>query len=160
MRSRVKEFKVESEEMIEGLPDMNKQELEDLSQKSPAFPDEQKFPVLLVSFVGPQHARLLCASMYTHALIIHVSKLYSFEREQDAPLDLFISWLRSRPRRRGPGEPARRRNDSSKREVERLLEDVELARGNPALSIDKGLVDAMPGRLDQDPAMDVTLLKP
>ncbi|PWY85612.1 hypothetical protein BO83DRAFT_422546 [Aspergillus eucalypticola CBS 122712] len=28
------------------------------------------------------------------------------------------------------------------------------------LSIDKGLVDAMPGRLDQDPAMDVTLLKP
>ncbi|RAK84005.1 hypothetical protein BO79DRAFT_276323 [Aspergillus costaricaensis CBS 115574] len=97
MRSRVKEFKVESEEMIEGLSDMNEQELEDLSQKSPAFPDEQKFPFLLVSFVGPQHARLLCASMYTHVLIIHVSKLYSFEREQDAPLDLFMSWLFARP---------------------------------------------------------------
>ncbi|PYH66537.1 uncharacterized protein BO88DRAFT_468911 [Aspergillus vadensis CBS 113365] len=97
MRSRVKEFKVESEEMIEGLSDMNEQELEDLSQKSPAFPNEQKFPVLLVSFVGPQHARLLCASMYTHALIIHASKLYSFEREQHAPLDLFMSWLFAHP---------------------------------------------------------------
>lgn len=97
MHSRVKEPKVESEEVMEGLSDMNEQELEDLSKKSPAFPDEQKFPVLLVSFVGPQHARLLCASLNTNLLVIHLSKLYSFEREQDAPLDLFMSWLFARP---------------------------------------------------------------
>ncbi|GKZ73912.1 hypothetical protein AnigIFM60653_006132 [Aspergillus niger] len=97
MHSRVKEPKGESEEVMEGLSDMNEQELEDLSKKSPAFPDEQKFPVLLVSFVGPQHARLLCASLNTNLLVIHLSKLYSFEREQDAPLDLFMSWLFARP---------------------------------------------------------------
>ncbi|OJJ75367.1 hypothetical protein ASPBRDRAFT_101824, partial [Aspergillus brasiliensis CBS 101740] len=97
MRSRVMQPKAESKEEEEGLFNLNPVQVEELCQESPAFPSEQEFPVLLLSFVGPQHARILCASMNGKQLIIRMSKIYSFEREEDAPIDLFMSWLFARP---------------------------------------------------------------
>ncbi|GKZ39890.1 hypothetical protein AbraIFM66950_001487 [Aspergillus brasiliensis] len=97
MHSRVMQPKAESEEEMKSLFDMNGVEIEKLSQESPAFPSEQRFPVLLFSFVGPQHARIICASMVGDLLVAQISRLYSFEREEEAPLDLFLSWLFARP---------------------------------------------------------------
>ncbi|KAE8401782.1 hypothetical protein BDV37DRAFT_253948 [Aspergillus pseudonomiae] len=97
MRGRANQPKAESEEEMENIHDMRREELEAACWKSPAFPNEQKFPLLLFSFVGPQHARILCASMDQTRLIVRMSKLYSFERKEEAPLELFTSWLFSRP---------------------------------------------------------------
>lgn len=97
MNGRAKQPKTENEEEMKNIFDMNMKELEETSRKSPAFPNEQKFPLLLSSFVGPQHARVLCASMNQRQLILRMSKLYSFERKAEAPLELFTSWLFSRP---------------------------------------------------------------
>lgn len=97
MNSRAKQPQAQSEEEMESLFDMVEEEVEKTFQKSPAFANEQTFPVLLFSFVGPQHARILCASMNQRQLIVRMSRLYSFERKEEAPLDLFTSWLFSRP---------------------------------------------------------------
>jgi hypothetical protein len=97
INSRAKQPKAENEEEMKSLFDMGEEELEETSRKSPAFPNEQKFPLLLFSFMGPQHARILCASMNQRQLIIRMSKLYSFERKEEAPLELFTSWLFSHP---------------------------------------------------------------
>ena len=97
MKGRASQPKAESEEEMEDIHDMRREEVEEAYRKSPAFPNEQKFPLLLFSFVGPQHARILCASMDQTRLIVRMSKLYSFERKEEAPLELFTSWLFSRP---------------------------------------------------------------
>ncbi|KAE8325002.1 hypothetical protein BDV39DRAFT_216817 [Aspergillus sergii] len=96
MNSRVNQPKVESEEM-ESLFDEQQGVFEEICRKIPAFPNEQTFPLLLFSFVGPQHARILCSSMNQRQLIVRMSKLYSFERKEEATLELFTSWLFSRP---------------------------------------------------------------
>ncbi|OGM40374.1 hypothetical protein ABOM_010592 [Aspergillus bombycis] len=96
MKGRASQPKAESEEEMENIHDMQRQELEEACWNSPAFPNEQNFPLLLFSFVGPQHARILCASMDQTQLIVRMSKLYSFERKEEAPLELFTSWLFSR----------------------------------------------------------------
>ncbi|KAB8273671.1 hypothetical protein BDV30DRAFT_238448 [Aspergillus minisclerotigenes] len=96
--SRVNQPKVESEEEMESLLDEQQGVCEKICRKIPAFPNEQTFPVLLFSFVGPQHARILCASMNQRQLIVRMSRLYSFERKEEAPLDLFTSWLFFAPR--------------------------------------------------------------
>lgn len=49
-----------------------------------AFDEESELPVLMVSFLGPQHARLLYAHMDGSTLVIRQSKLYSFERRDCA----------------------------------------------------------------------------
>lgn len=98
MISRVMQPKADGEEEEQSLyVAMTEEQAPSTSARSPAFPDEQHFPVLLFSFVGPQHARILCASMYQKQLRIRMSKLYSFERKDEAPLDLFTSWLFSDP---------------------------------------------------------------
>ncbi|OJI82572.1 hypothetical protein ASPTUDRAFT_30645 [Aspergillus tubingensis CBS 134.48] len=53
------------------------------------FPDEEIFPVLLISCVLPQHARIFAACMYQGKLVIRQSKLYSFEWRDKAPVELF-----------------------------------------------------------------------
>ncbi|KAG2418867.1 hypothetical protein HFD88_001969 [Aspergillus terreus] len=62
-----------------------------------AFDEESEFPVLMVSFLGPQHARLFYAHMEGITLVIRQSKLYSFERRETAPWDLFARWVLSMP---------------------------------------------------------------
>ncbi|PYH65695.1 uncharacterized protein BO88DRAFT_446119 [Aspergillus vadensis CBS 113365] len=61
------------------------------------FPDEQTFPVLLISCVLPQHARIFAACMYQGKLVIRQSKLYSFEWRDKAPVELFTRVFLSKP---------------------------------------------------------------
>ncbi|GES60947.1 hypothetical protein ATEIFO6365_0006040800 [Aspergillus terreus] len=70
-----------------------------LKQYPLAFPKERRFPLLLVTFVAPQHGRIFYASMDGQRLVIRQSKLYSFEREATAPLDLFTRWIMYTPLR-------------------------------------------------------------
>lgn len=70
-----------------------------LKQYPLAFPKERRFPLLLVSFVAPQHGWIFYASMDGQRLAIRQSKLYSFEREATAPLDLFTRWIMYTPLR-------------------------------------------------------------
>lgn len=97
MNRRVNQPKVETEVEMESIFNESQEVFEEICQKIPAFPNEQEFPLLLFSFVGPQHARILCASMDQRQLIVRMSKLYSFERKEEAPFELFTSWLFSRP---------------------------------------------------------------
>ncbi|KAF9886490.1 hypothetical protein FE257_011397 [Aspergillus nanangensis] len=62
-----------------------------------AFPTEQRFPVLMASLFGPQHGRLIYAMVEGGRLVIHQSRIYSFEKEATAPFDLFARWLLSAP---------------------------------------------------------------
>ncbi|QMW36010.1 hypothetical protein F9C07_1954468 [Aspergillus flavus] len=67
-----------------------------IAQYDLQFP-EVHFPVMLISFVDPQHGRIFCGYMNGGELIIHQSKLYSFERKESAPFDLFASFALSQP---------------------------------------------------------------
>ncbi|KAK2767595.1 hypothetical protein FQN54_003753 [Arachnomyces sp. PD_36] len=62
-----------------------------------AFPTEGRFPILLISLMGPQHARLSYACMDDAELVIRQSKLYSFEVGDTAPWDFFSRFALSRP---------------------------------------------------------------
>lgn len=61
------------------------------------FPNKKHFPVLILSSVGPQHGRSLHVCLGEERLVIRQSKLYSFECQATAPLDLFARFLLSRP---------------------------------------------------------------
>lgn len=61
------------------------------------FSDEEYFPILVVSCVAPQHARVFTACMCQHKLLIRQSKLHSFERKSYAPVDFFARLLLSKP---------------------------------------------------------------
>ncbi|GAD95305.1 acetyltransferase, GNAT family family [Paecilomyces variotii No. 5] len=61
------------------------------------FEDEKIFPVLMLSFLGPQHARVFYARMKDGEVIIGQSKLYSFEKKDDANIELFARLLLSTP---------------------------------------------------------------
>jgi len=61
------------------------------------FRNEKIFPVLMLSFLGPQHARVFYARMNGNELVIGQSKLYSFERKNDANIELFARLLLSTP---------------------------------------------------------------
>ncbi|GAM42652.1 hypothetical protein TCE0_044r16827 [Talaromyces pinophilus] len=58
------------------------------------FPDELNFPVLLLSYVGPQHGRFFYAYMVKDRLKIWQSRLYSFEQ---SPINLCTRVLLSCP---------------------------------------------------------------
>ncbi|GKZ34468.1 hypothetical protein AbraIFM66950_004743 [Aspergillus brasiliensis] len=95
MRARANQRKVDSEDELMQLEETVGEGLEDYPF---LFPDEEEFPVLLISCVLPQHARILAASMYQRTLVIRQSKLYSFEYRDDAPVDLFTRFFLSRPK--------------------------------------------------------------
>ncbi|OJJ51357.1 hypothetical protein ASPZODRAFT_163206 [Penicilliopsis zonata CBS 506.65] len=93
LKSRVNQPKVDDEQVQEALsndPSM-------ASDFELAFPDEEHFPVLMLSYVGPQHGRLFYAYMDGKQLIIQQSKLYGFEKKSTAPVELFARMLLSRP---------------------------------------------------------------
>lgn len=57
-------YQVEAEtEEMEEVQEWSRYETERACRKSPALLDEEEFPVLLCYFVGPQHARILCAQL-------------------------------------------------------------------------------------------------
>ncbi|GKZ19780.1 hypothetical protein AbraIFM66951_010803 [Aspergillus brasiliensis] len=94
MRARANQRKVDSEDELEQLYETNGEGIEEYPY---LFPNEEEFPVLLISCVLPQHARILAASMYQRTLVIRQSKLYSFEYRKDAPVELFTRLFLSRP---------------------------------------------------------------
>ncbi|KAI9038873.1 uncharacterized protein KD926_010206 [Aspergillus affinis] len=62
-----------------------------------AFESDQRFPILLLSFLRPQHGRVFYACMDDDELVIRQSRLYSFERLATAPFDLFTRLFLSQP---------------------------------------------------------------
>ncbi|KAJ9197747.1 hypothetical protein DTO164E3_5601 [Paecilomyces variotii] len=64
------------------------------------FEREKTFPILMLSFLGPQHARVFYARIKDDEVIIGQSKLYSFERKDNANIELFARLLLSAPARR------------------------------------------------------------
>ncbi|BCS04296.1 uncharacterized protein AKAW2_80097S [Aspergillus luchuensis] len=101
MRGRALQPKVDSESEREELydhEDAGEEYKEVLPQPCKAmFPDEETFPVLLISCVLPQHARIFAACMYQGKLVIRQSKLYSFEWRDKAPVELFTRVFLSKP---------------------------------------------------------------
>ncbi|GIK03225.1 hypothetical protein Aspvir_007294 [Aspergillus viridinutans] len=100
MRNRARQFKVDDMDMDD---DDEMRELEDtITEKEwdeydRVFPKEARFPVLMTSYFGPQHGRVFYACMDGQQLIIRQSKIYSFERFESAPIELFTRLLLSRP---------------------------------------------------------------
>ncbi|KAL4811442.1 hypothetical protein BDV18DRAFT_156030 [Aspergillus unguis] len=70
---------------------------ESLKNSPRLFKYEQRFPVLMISVVGRQHARIYYACMDFPHLIIRQSRLYSFEDGRTAPLEFFSRMLQSHP---------------------------------------------------------------
>ncbi|PYH34227.1 uncharacterized protein BO87DRAFT_459091 [Aspergillus neoniger CBS 115656] len=101
MRGRALQPKVDSESEREELydhEDAGEEYKEFLPQPCKVmFPDEEIFPVLLISCVLPQHARIFAACMYQGKLVIRQSKLYSFEWRDKAPVELFTRVFFSKP---------------------------------------------------------------
>ncbi|RDK37516.1 hypothetical protein M752DRAFT_308893 [Aspergillus phoenicis ATCC 13157] len=101
MRGRVHQPKIDSESEREEL-----YEHEDAGEEytnflpmscSAMFPDEEIFPVLLISCVLPQHARIFAACIHQGKLVIRQSKLYSFQWRDKAPVELFTRLFLSSP---------------------------------------------------------------
>jgi hypothetical protein len=93
MRNRVNQRKADSKEEREALWNFPA----DIEYGGYEFEAETHFPVILLSYVGPQHGRIIYAYMDRQRLVICQSKLYSFEKQETAPLNLFTRMLLSRP---------------------------------------------------------------
>ncbi|QKX64284.1 uncharacterized protein TRUGW13939_11457 [Talaromyces rugulosus] len=65
------------------------------------FQYEQRFPVVMVSLVGPQHGRIYYACMDGFDVVIRQSPLFSFEKRETAPWDFFARILLSYPLHEG-----------------------------------------------------------
>ncbi|GAM38062.1 hypothetical protein TCE0_033f08508 [Talaromyces pinophilus] len=77
----------------------NNDEDEEPQPRSPPeyyFKYEQRFPVLMVSCVAPQHARIYYACMDGSDVVIRQSTLFNFTRGRSAPFNLFARFLASR----------------------------------------------------------------
>lgn len=70
---------------------------EEIRLQQRAFEKEERFPVLMISLLGPQHGRLFYACMDGERLVIRQSKLCSFERKDTAPWDFLSRFILSRP---------------------------------------------------------------
>jgi hypothetical protein len=68
------------------------------------FKHEQRFPVLMVSCVAPQHARIYYACMDGSDIVIRQSRLFKFEKGRSAPINLFARFLASRRLEEGEEE--------------------------------------------------------
>ena len=89
-RARQPEVSNEDQESLFNTP-------EEITQHKLKFPNEVHFPVIVLSFLGPQHGRIFHGQMEDGELIIRQSRLYSFEHMESAPFDLFASIALSKP---------------------------------------------------------------
>lgn len=92
MRSRAfqpRVYESEQESLFDGQP---------FDHMPRVFGSERQFPVLLVSFIGPQHGRVTyaCVESGQH-LVNRQSRLCRFERLADAPFELFAGFLLNKP---------------------------------------------------------------
>ncbi|KAL2824419.1 hypothetical protein BDW59DRAFT_147628 [Aspergillus cavernicola] len=97
MRNRARQPTVwtpeDSDEEAESMTGGN----QELPESELRFRTEKRFPVLMVSVVGPQHARIYYACMAGQELIIRQSELYSFEKQDIDLLNYFSCVLLSSP---------------------------------------------------------------
>ncbi|GIJ99246.1 hypothetical protein Aspvir_001376 [Aspergillus viridinutans] len=63
----------------------------------PEFSEYKTIPVLLLSFMTPQHGRIMEAYLEDGKLTLGVSRMYSFKKNSEAPFELFEGWLLSDP---------------------------------------------------------------
>lgn len=84
-------------DMDDRAPETIPEAIEAISRLPLAYEEETRFPILLVSLLGPQHGRLFYACMNGRKLVIRQSKLYSFEKKDTAPWDFFSRFILSRP---------------------------------------------------------------
>ncbi|OJJ94847.1 hypothetical protein ASPACDRAFT_1860536 [Aspergillus aculeatus ATCC 16872] len=98
MRSRAFQLKVDTEAEQELLMDADEYDVQDLKLSYPyLFPEEETFPTLLISAVGPRNARIIYGCMEGRQLVVRQSRLYSFARGEEAPVELFAALRLSRP---------------------------------------------------------------
>lgn len=99
MRNRANQAKAQVDQTEEeALFKMEADEFEaHLTKHGHQFARETRFPVLMLSFVGPQHGRIFYACMDGQKLVIRQSDLCSFERTDHAFFDLFSRLLLSKP---------------------------------------------------------------
>ncbi|KAJ9242791.1 hypothetical protein DTO166G5_546 [Paecilomyces variotii] len=70
------------------------------------FDKKQPQPVLILSFVAPQHGRILEAYIEDQYRVkVASSRLYSFEKNSAAPFELFYRWFLGRPIGVGRSQP-------------------------------------------------------
>ncbi|RDH29844.1 hypothetical protein BDQ94DRAFT_161848 [Aspergillus welwitschiae] len=95
MRSRAIQPQVsDDEDEQEALFNENREDIKCMPRE---FANETRFPVLLLSCPGPQHARYFYACMDGTRMVIIQSKLYSFENLGTAPIQLFMRLATSQP---------------------------------------------------------------
>ncbi|GFF37429.1 hypothetical protein IFM58399_04890 [Aspergillus lentulus] len=63
----------------------------------PEFREYKTIPVLLLSFMTPQHGRIMEAYLEGGKLTLGVSRMYSFKTNSEAPFELFEGWLLGNP---------------------------------------------------------------
>ncbi|KUL85577.1 hypothetical protein ZTR_08044 [Talaromyces verruculosus] len=100
MRNRANQRRVdddEDEQMVALRDDDDDPSPSNLAKYDFEFPDEQNFPVLLLSYIGPQHGRFFYAYMVKDRLKIWQSRLYTFEQEKQSPINLCTRIHLSRP---------------------------------------------------------------
>jgi hypothetical protein len=56
-----------------------------------------RLQVLLFSFMGPQHGRILQGHFDGKRLVVYHSELYDFRHEKNAPVKLFAMWSLCNP---------------------------------------------------------------
>ncbi|KAH8704990.1 hypothetical protein BGW36DRAFT_402663 [Talaromyces proteolyticus] len=76
--------------------DAAEEDIQDAQGPEFLFKDEQRFPVLMVSLVGPQHTRIYYACMDGQDVVIRQSPLYSLEKKDTTTLDYLASFLSSK----------------------------------------------------------------
>lgn len=86
LQPRVPEDKALFEEDIETIKSMPRE-----------FADEKTFPLLLLSFPGPQNFRYFHVCMRGTRMRILQSQLYSFEKKETAPIELLVRLAMSQP---------------------------------------------------------------
>ncbi|PYI11707.1 hypothetical protein BO78DRAFT_382375 [Aspergillus sclerotiicarbonarius CBS 121057] len=96
LRNRASQLKIEDEDEQERMSNLSREEREKQGYDF-VFPEERIFPVLLLSYVGPQHGRIFYACLEGLQVKIYQSRLYRFEKQNDAPVELFTKFLMSSP---------------------------------------------------------------
>lgn len=122
-QNRAEQLNVKDDEDAEALFEKEPEKLRNYKRR---FPKENRFPVLMLSYVGPQHGKLFYACMNGQQLVVWQSKLYSFECRATVPLDLFARFLLSSPLREAPAAQGQTKKRRSRLEA---LEDGQAQPG-------------------------------
>lgn len=62
------------------------------------FIDHMVAPILTLSFLGPQHARVIETYMEGHTVVVRKTKLYDLRTKDAAAFKTFAQWFLGKPR--------------------------------------------------------------